>query len=32
MSATHTIVNLPDQRTATLPKRTYINNEEGLLS
>src|ERR1700749_4360079 len=33
MSATsHTIVNLPDQRTATLPKRNYINNEDGLLS
>src|ERR1700744_5273665 len=27
-----TIVSLPDQRTATLPKRHYINNEEGLLS
>src|SRR6202789_2361492 len=33
MSATSsTILNLPDQRTATLPKRTYINNEDGLLS
>ena len=27
-----TIVNLPDQRTARLPKRNYINNEHGLLS
>ncbi len=33
MSATSaTIVNLPDQRTATLPKRSYLNNEHGLLS
>ncbi len=33
MSATSsTILNLPDQRTATLPKRNYINNEHGLLS
>ena len=33
MSATSsTIVNLPDQRTATLPKTTYINAEDGLLS
>ena len=33
MSATHhTILNLPDQRTATLPKRNYLNNEDGLLS
>src|ERR1700746_2230533 len=32
MSATQTILNLPDQQTATLPKRTYINNEDGLLS
>src|SRR5207248_11449288 len=33
MSATSsTILNLPDQRTATLPKRSYINNEDGLLS
>src|SRR3984885_11461527 len=33
MSATsHTILNIPDQRTATLPKRTYLNNEDGLLS
>ena len=33
MSATSTtIVNLPDQRTATLPKKNYINAEDGLLS
>src|ERR1700678_3927839 len=32
MSASHTILNLPDQTTATLPKRNYINNEDGLLS
>ena len=33
MSATsHTILNIPDQRTATLPKRSYLNNEDGLLS
>jgi len=33
MSATsNTILNLPDQRTATLPKRNYINNEHGLMS
>src|ERR1700755_1571731 len=33
MSATsHTIVNLPDQRTATIPRRNYLNNEDGLLS
>ena len=33
MSATSsTIVNLPDQKTAALPKRNYINNEDGLLS
>jgi hypothetical protein len=31
-AASSTIVNLPDQRTATLPKRNYINNEHGLLS
>jgi len=30
--AMSTIVILPDQRTATLPKRNYINNEHGLLS
>src|ERR1700712_5978058 len=27
-----TIVNLPDQSTATLPKRNYLNNEHGLMS
>ena len=27
-----TIVSLPDQRTATLPKTNYLNNEHGLLS
>jgi len=27
-----TIVNLPDQKTATIPKRNYINAEDGLLS
>ncbi len=33
MSTTsHTIVNLPDQRTATLPKKNYINAEDGMLS
>src|SRR6201995_4579253 len=33
MSATaSTIVSLPDQATARLPKRNYINNEHGLLS
>src|SRR5271163_3902113 len=33
MSATSsTILNLPDQRTATLPKLNYINSEDGLLS
>ena len=31
-AANATIVNLPDQRTATLPRRNYINNEHGLLS
>src|ERR1700735_4425519 len=31
MSA-HTIVSLPDQSTAKLPKVNYINNEHGLLS
>jgi cytochrome c oxidase subunit 1 len=30
MSAT--IVNLPDQKTASIPKRNYINNEDGLWS
>ena len=29
---THTILSLPDQSTATLPKRHYLNNEDGLLS
>src|SRR5487761_1813190 len=28
----NTIVSLPDQATATMPKRHYINNEDGLLS
>jgi len=33
MSATSsTILNLPDQRTASLPKRSYLNNEDGLMS
>src|ERR1700753_3619063 len=33
MSAmSHTIVNLPDQATAKLPKRNYINAEHGLLT
>jgi cytochrome c oxidase subunit 1 len=33
MSATSTtIVNLPDQKTATLPKKNYINAEDGLMS
>jgi cytochrome c oxidase subunit 1 len=32
MSSTSTILNLPDQKTATLPKRNYLNNEHGLLS
>ncbi len=27
-----TIVSLPDQSTATLPKRNYLNNEHGMLS
>ncbi len=27
-----TIVNLPDQKTATLPKVSYINKEDGILS
>ena len=30
--ASNSIINLPDQSTATLPKRNYINNEHGLLS
>lgn len=32
MSTASTIVSLPDQSTAKLPKRNYINNEHGLLS
>ena len=33
MSATsHTILNLPDQSTATIPKKNYITAEDGLLS
>jgi cytochrome c oxidase subunit 1 len=33
MSATSsTIVNLPDQKTAVLPKKNYINAEDGILS
>src|SRR5260221_13797766 len=33
MSATSsTILNLPDQRTATMPKRNFLNNEHGLMS
>ena len=32
MSATHTILNLPDQSTAALPKKNYINAEDGILS
>ncbi len=32
MSTTSTIVSLPDQTTARLPKRSYLNNEHGLLS
>ena len=27
-----TILSLPDQRTATLPKKNYLNNEHGILS
>ncbi len=27
-----TILSLPDQKTAKMPKRTYINNEDGLMS
>ena len=30
--ATHTILSLPDQSTAKMPKRHYLNNEDGLLS
>ena len=32
MSTASTIVSLPDQSTARLPKRHYINNEDGILS
>ncbi len=32
MSSASTIVSLPDQSTARLPKRNYLNNEHGLLS
>jgi cytochrome c oxidase subunit 1 len=33
MSATNsTIVNLPDQKTASIPKRNYLNNEHGMWS
>jgi cytochrome c oxidase subunit 1 len=33
MSATSsTIVNLPDQKTATIPKKNYLNAEDGLMS
>ncbi|MGI4828010.1 MAG: cytochrome c oxidase subunit I [Janthinobacterium lividum] len=32
MSTASTIVSLPDQTTAKLPKRNYINNEHGILS
>src|ERR1700679_421354 len=28
----NTIVSLPDQSTAQIPKRNYLNNEDGLLS
>ena len=31
-AASSTILNLPDQATATMPKRSYLNNEDGLLS
>src|SRR6202161_4286092 len=31
-ASSSTIVNLPDQRTATIPKRNYLNNDDGLLS
>ena len=30
--SSNTILSLPDQRTAAMPKRHYINNEDGLLS
>ncbi len=32
MSSTSTIVSLPDQSTARLPKKSYLNSEQGLLS
>ncbi len=32
MSSASTIVSLPDQASARLPKRNYLNNEHGLLS
>ncbi len=32
MSTASTIVSLPDQSTAKLPKRNYLNNEDGILS
>ena len=32
MGSTNTIVSLPDQSTAKLPQRSYLNNEHGLLS
>ncbi len=32
MSSASTIVSLPDQTTARLPKRSYLNEEHGLLS
>jgi len=32
MSSTSTIIPLPDQSTAALPKRSYLNAEDGLLS
>ena len=31
-ASSSTILKLPDQKTATLPKRNYLNNEDGLLS
>lgn len=32
ISSTSTIISLPDQSTAALPKRSYLNAEDGLLS
>src|SRR5882757_10955829 len=32
MATANTIVSLPDQATAALPKRSYLNNEHGLMS